>query len=221
MGTVVRFPERRHARASSKCLEAKRAKRSAERPAALARSVAKTRVHHSDGILSLHRHFEIVAGRAPTSAAIAAWESQSSKTDRNEVIESGMTESIGHSVLNFKDGPSLDCELALGQTVPMAPQKLLTDFELQFLARTYVARKQKFTQQEMAEELERGMKQDHYKQFEVRNRLPYEYLDRFIKLTGVTYEWLVAGRGPGPAWKDRYQQLLERQKKPKKGRKAA
>ena len=221
MGIVVRLPVQRHARASSICFAAKRAKRSAVTPPVLAVSAAKTRVHHSEGILSRCHHFETADARAPISEAIASRETQSSMTVRNE-FESTMTEFIGPKVLKFKDAASLDCELSLGQNVPMAPKKLLSDFELQFLARTYAARKQRFeTQQEIAEELERGMKQDHYKQFEVRNRLPYEYLDRFIKVTGVTYEWLVAGRGPGPAWRQRYEQLLERQKKPKKGRKVA
>jgi len=102
----------------------------------------------------------------------------------------------------------------------MTGRNPLGDFDLRFLARTYAARKLKFeTQQEIAEEL--GMTQDHYKQYEVRGPLPHDLIDRFLRKTGVSYEWLFAGRGPGPAWQERYEQLLERQKKPKKGRKAA
>src|SRR5437870_5548881 len=102
MGIVVRLPVQRHARASSNCFAAKRAKRSADKPAALARSVAKTRVHHSEGMLSLCHHLETALARAPISEAIASREAQSSMTARNE-FESAMPESIGRTVLKCKD----------------------------------------------------------------------------------------------------------------------
>ena len=69
--------------------------------------------------------------------------------------------------------------------------------------------------------LQDGMKQDSYKQYEARNTLPVELFDKFVRLTGVTLDWLVAGRGPGPDWQERYQKLLEKQKRPKKAKKAA
>lgn len=101
-------------------------------------------------------------------------------------------------------------------------KKILSDFECAFLARTYAARKLKYdTQEEMAPALQDGMKQDTYKQYESRGPLPYELVDRFLKLTGVTYEWLFTGRGIGPAWRERYEILLSKQQKPKRPQKAA
>lgn len=114
----------------------------------------------------------------------------------------------------------MDCKLGIGQTVPMAARNPLDDFDLRFLARTYAARKLKFeTQQEIADDL--GISQDHYKQFEVRSPLPHALVDRFLRLTGVTYEWLFAGRGAGPAWQGRYEDLIDRQRKPRRRQKAA
>lgn len=141
-------------------------------------------------------------------------------TARN-VARSDIDDSIGQTVLEHKAILSLDGELPIGHNVPMA-KKVLTDFECRFLARTYAARKLKFeTQDEIASALQDGMKQDTYKQYEVRGTLPYELIDRFLKLTGVSYEWLFTGRGPGPAWQERYETLLSRQQKPKRARKAA
>lgn len=97
----------------------------------------------------------------------------------------------------------------------------LTDFECRFLARTCAARKLVASQDEFAGSLQDGMKQDHYKQYETRSPLPHALIDRFLKLTGVSYEWLFTGRGAGPAWQERYQELLSKQQKPKKSKKAA
>lgn len=221
MGIVVRFP--RHVRASSWVRAAKAVKISAERPAAFAVSVPKITLHHSAGTASRCHHFETAEARAPMSDAIASREAHSSIMERNVAkdAKSVMSESIGQTVLKGKAIASLDCELPIGHNVRMA-RKILTDFECRFLARTYAARKLKFeTQEEIAASLQTDMKQDTYKQYEVRGPLPYELIDRFLKLTGVSYEWLFTGRGPGPAWQDRYQKLLEKQNKPKKARKAA
>jgi hypothetical protein len=218
---VISFEERvRHARASAGSRAAKLVSKSAVTSAARAFSVAKTAAHHSDGILLRWPHLVTAVTGAPTSAAKASREDQSSMIERNEVKSDILTH-IGQSVLKHKAILSLDCELPLGHTVRMA-KKVLTDFECRFLARTYAARKLKFdTQDEIAPMLQEGMKQDSYKQYEARNILPMELVDRFVKLTGVNHEWLISGRGPGPAWQERYQKLLEKQKKPKRGKRAA
>jgi hypothetical protein len=217
MGIVIRFHQ---ARASTGSRAASAVSSSAVTRFAVAFSVASTADHQSDGMLLRCPHFVTAVTGAPTSAAMDSREGQSPMMERNEV-KSVMTTSIGQTVLKRKAVLSLDCELPLGHTVRMA-KKILTDFECRFLARTYAARKLKFeTQDDIAPMLEDGMKQDSYKQYETRNVLPVELFDKFVKLTGVTLDWLVAGRGPGPHWQDRYQKLLEKQQKPKKGKKVA
>jgi hypothetical protein len=209
-----------HARTSAGSRAAKAVRISAVTPAQIARSVPSTEDHHSAGMLLRCPHLVTAVTGAPTSAASASREGQSPMIDRNEV-KSDMTASIGQTVLKHKAFASLDCELPLGHNVPMA-KKVLTDFECRFLARVYAARKLKFeTQDDIAPMLQDGMKQDSYKQFEARNIMPVEMFDKFVKLTGVSLEWLITGRGPGPAWQERYQKLLEKQRKPKKGKKVA
>lgn len=101
-------------------------------------------------------------------------------------------------------------------------KKILSDFECRFLARTYVARKLRYaTQEEFAPFLKTGMEQDTYKQYESRSSLPHELVGKFLKLTGVSYEWLFEGKGAGPEWVERYQELLAKQQRLKKVRKAA
>ena len=219
MGDVVRGPWRRHARASAR--SARRVKSSAVSPAEIALSVESTEAHQLAGMLSRWNHFVTITAVVPTSEAIDARESpQSSTTSLNDVIFA-MGEPIGHLVLERKANLSLDCGESLGHNVRMA-KRLLTDFECRFLARTCAARKlAASSQDEFAGSLQDGMKQDHYKQFETRSMLPHHLIDRFLKLTGVGYEWLFTGRGAGPAWQDRYQELLAKQVKPKKVRKAA
>jgi len=145
---------------------------------------------------------------------------QSATTSLNDAIFA-MREPIGHLVLERKANLSLDEQKSLGHTVRMM-RRPLTDFECRFLARTCAARKLVAgSQDEFAPRLQDGMKQDHYKQYETRSLLPHELVDRFLRLTGVNYEWLFTGRGAGPTWQDRYQELLAKQEKPKKGKKAA
>lgn len=227
MGIVVHGPWR-HARASSNsaagCRAAKAVRASAFRPAATALSVIKMADHHSAGTLSRCHHFETADALASKSiarksTAIASLDGHKSMIERND--KSVMPTSVGHSVLKSKDLLSLDCELPLGHTVPMA-KKMLTDFECCFLARTYAARKLRYNAgEDIAPKLQDNMRQDGYKQYETRGPLPHELIDRFLDLTGVTYEWLFTGRGPGPAWQDRYEILRNRQRRPKKTKKQA
>lgn len=218
MGIVVRFPH--HVRASAVSRAAKRVKTSAVTPEVFAFCVARTEAHQPAGMLSRCHHFVTLGPVAPVSTAIASRESHNSITSLNEPIFA-MSGPIGHLVLKRKANLSLDCKIPLGHTVRMT-RRPLTDFECRFLARTCAARKLVApSQDEFAPRLQDGMKQDHYKQYETRSPLPHELIDRFLKLTGVNYEWLFTGRGVGPTWQDRYQELLAKQQKPKKGKKAA
>jgi hypothetical protein len=130
---------------------------------------------------------------------------------------------IGQVVLIDKANPSLDETLLLGQNVPMANQrkKPLSKYELGFLARTWAARESKDLSQDKFGEQLGGFSQDHYKQYEIRGMLPHELIPKFLELTGVSYDYLFTGRAAGPAWRERYQVLLERQEKSKKVKKAA
>lgn len=99
--------------------------------------------------------------------------------------------------------------------------KAISRYDLEFLARTYAAREDTgMTQEEFGEKLG-GFSQDHYKQYEVRGPLPHHLIAAFLELTGVTYPYLFTGRAAGPSWIERYQQLVERQQKKQKIKKAA
>lgn len=198
MGVVVRFPVRRHARASS-TLAANTAKRSADNPASLALFVARTRVHHSEGILSLSRHFEIAGGRAPMSAAISAWESQSSMIERNEEGESTIPDSVRQSVLKHKDKVSWDEICPQGHNVLMKKPKPVSVFKEQFTARVAHARHEAgYTQATMAEALGFGPTDDSkaqgkYHKYEKRSLMPHYLIPQFCALCDVPLGWLYSG----------------------------
>jgi hypothetical protein len=218
-GTVVRLPAR-HARASKNSRAAKVVNRSADTLAVRARSVESSATQYSAGILSLCHHLETcVAETFGSSAAKASRDlPQSSMMLRNDV-RLDIAKTIGHSVLKRKATPSLDTSQPLGQNVPMvrSKKKVLSDYELQFLARTFAARNVTGkTQAKFADLLQKGMEQDFYKQYETRSMLPHELIDRFLELTGVDPIWLFGGRGKGPAWRERYEELQAKQVKPRK-----
>lgn len=100
-------------------------------------------------------------------------------------------------------------------------KKVLSDYDLRFLARTFAAREAaNMTQEQMGAKLG-GLPQDTYKQYEIRSTLPHELIDPFLSLTKVSYEYLFTGHVEGPAWRDRYARLVEKQKASKKAKKAA
>jgi hypothetical protein len=126
---VLRFPKRRHARASSSSPAGRRAKISAVTPAAFALSVDKTLGHHLDGIVSLRHHLMTAQLPAPTSAAMASRELQSSITDRKDAkgeSEATIGESLGQTVPICKANMSRDMEKPVGHSVPMIdkPEKI-------------------------------------------------------------------------------------------------
>lgn len=195
---IIQFPQH-HVRASSVCFAANRAKNSAVTPAAFARSVAKTRVHHSEGILSLSRHFEIAGGRPPMSAAISAWESQSSMTERNDEGESTIPDLIRQLVLKDKDKVSWDDGSPQGHNVLMKKSKPISTFKDEFTARVAHARqKAGYTQATMAEALGFGPTDDSkaqgkYHKYEKRSLMPHYLIPQFCALCDITVGWLYNG----------------------------
>jgi hypothetical protein len=120
MNNVVRFP-RRHVGISSDTLAARRAKSSADKPAALAVSVAKTRVHQSGGMASRLTHLRTTEpSLAPNSAAIASRERHKSMIERNELRdESAMPGLLGHTVPICKGNMVRDLKIPVGHSGPM------------------------------------------------------------------------------------------------------
>lgn len=88
-----------------------------------------------------------------------------------------------------------------------------------FLGRVRAARELRFgTQEELCEVL--GLAQPTYHKYETRSLMPHMLIPRFCLACGVSTDWLIAARGPGPAWKSREEETKPRQKRPKR-RKAA
>jgi hypothetical protein len=192
---VVAFPQRGHVRASAGSRAASLANVSAVTPADLAGSVCETANHHSPGIRSLCDHFRIAGTPAPRSDAIASCDGQSRITSRNEA-GSCMPNVLGQSVLKSKPNVSHDGVDLMGHSVPMKDQAK-TAYKTAFMARVTAARKLRFTQQAMAESL--GMEQDSYKQYETRSLMPHHLIPRFCTICGVSTDWLITGKGAGPA----------------------
>lgn len=198
MGIIVRFPRKRHVRASINSRAASEVSKSADTRAALATSVANIAAHHSAGTLSRCHHLETAEALAPTSEAIASRESpQSSISARNDVIGLVMPTFIGPIVLKRKAILSLDGVKFLGHTVHMAEAETETQYKQRFMARVAEARIARGLKQwQLAEAL--GMAQDKYKQYESRSLLPHHLIGRFCIVTRVDPEWLVTGRGQKP-----------------------
>jgi transcriptional regulator with XRE-family HTH domain len=79
----------------------------------------------------------------------------------------------------------------------MTPSR--SDIEADFIGRTIAARKLQFeTQQEIAAVL--GLTQPTYAKYEKRSPLPFYLMERFCQICQVRAEWLITGKGPGPAW---------------------
>lgn len=169
---------------------------SAVRPAAVARSVARTSSHQSAGTLLRCHHLETTQDRTPISAAMASLEGHSSMISRKELI-CDIPNFLGHSVLKRKAILSLDSDLPLGHNVPMAEPETETQYKQRFMQRVAEARIARGLKQwQLAEAL--GMAQDKYKQYEGRSLLPHHLIGRFCIVTRVDPVWLVTGRGQKP-----------------------
>lgn len=72
-----------------------------------------------------------------------------------------------------------------------------TAYKLAFMARVTAARSARFTQETMA--LSLGIEQDKYKHYEARSLMPHHLIPRFCAICGVSTEWLITGKGAGPA----------------------
>jgi hypothetical protein len=197
MGIVVRFP-RRHVGTSSITLADRRAKSSAVHPAALAFSVAKTRVHHSEGIASRINHLrttELLL--TPSSEAIASRDPQRSITDRNDVnveSESAMPELLGHSVPICKGNMVRDLKSPVGHSDPMGKDhENLAESAWQKAFQQRLSRIQgKRTHEAMAEFLE--MPVESWKKCVNRgDSFPIRKLPRLALLAGIPVESLIKG----------------------------
>lgn len=194
MGKVIRFPGR-HGCAPAGSRAAKRAKRSEVIPFASAFSVARTRVHHSDGMLSRFHHLITAQLPAPTSEAIASRESQSSMIERNE-SKSGMHESMGLTVPKIKAVLSHDTVSREGHSVPMSESTediTETEWREGFRQRLIMARKPR-TQETMARLL--GISRDQYSKYELKDQprmMSPRLLPKFADICGVDLRDLIEG----------------------------
>ena len=188
-GTVLRFPKRRHARASVKTpgpIEERAASLvsiSAVKPALAAVGDSSIAFHQSDGMLLRNRHLRATSTLAPISDAMASGEGQSLITSRNEV-GSLMPSLLGQSVLNVKDDVSSDVaghfvlQSGMGKTQPS------TAFKRAFTAQIKAAREAKGLKQDQMGRLI-GLSQGSYKQYEGRTLMPHELLPKFCHEAGI------------------------------------
>ena len=174
---------------------------SAVTPAALPLSEDRIALHHSEGMERRCHHLETCQAEAPTSAAIASRDGQSSMTARNE-LGSLMPPSLGPLVLNVKDQPSRDAEGRNVLSLRMGTGNRSSDFKKAFTARVKAARMATGrTQQEMADEL--GLAQDRYKQYEGRTLMPHELLLRFSVICDLDPGYFFTGRRAVPSQEKR------------------
>lgn len=80
----------------------------------------------------------------------------------------------------------------------MAEQEVLSDYERGFIARVRAARALRFDTQE-AFCISQKIKQTSYKVFETERLLPLEVIEQYCAAWGVTIDWLITGKGAGPA----------------------
>jgi len=197
MGIVVRFPRQRHARASSTCFSAKRAKRSAVKPADFAVSVAKTRVHQSDGILLRCHHFRTLDEPPPSiSEDMASLDGQRSMTERKDVMGESvcMPELLGQCVPICKGIMFRDINSPVGHSGPMGKtRENLTESAWQMAFQERLSRIQgKRTHEAMAEYLE--MPVESWKKCVNRgDTFPIRKLQRLALLAGIPVESLIKG----------------------------
>ena len=198
MGSIDRsLAARRHARASSTCLAAKRVKRSAVKPADLAFSVDKTVRHHSDGILLRCHHLRTVDEPPhPMSDDIASLDGQRSMTARNEVMAESVSISglLGQYVPICKGILVRDLKTPVGHSDPMGKShENLTESAWQTAFQERLSRIQgKRTHEAMAEYLE--MPIESWKKCVNRgDAFPIRKLPRLALLAGIPVESLIKG----------------------------
>ncbi len=193
---IIKFPKRRHVRASASSRAASAIIFSAVRPDLRATAVPRIEAHHSDGILSRRRHLETIEYVAPMSDTAASMEGHRSITALNEIgfdIES----CLGQIGLDGKANVADDCDGAGVDNPAMVDRMSETEEKLAFIRRVKQARMARFaTQKPICTIL--GIDQGVYKHYETRSPLPYRFIPKFIAATGVEYEWLLTGDGQGP-----------------------
>lgn len=202
MGTVVRFPRRRHVRNSAGSRAANAVKSSAVTPFSEAFGVASSADHHSEGILSRLSHLRTAQEPAPTSAAISSREGHKSMIERNEV-KSDMTESMGQSVPKIKAIVSHDYMPVLGHSVPMSQDDeniAETAWREAFCERLREVQGKR-TQDQMATVL--GISRDNWNKYINRgSAVPIRLLPKIAAVGAKSLEWLIGGdKQPKPASK--------------------
>lgn len=193
MDNVVLFP--RHARASS-VLSAKRANRSAVKPAALALSVARTRIHQSEGILLRCHHLRTLDDPPQSiSDAIASREAQSPMTSLNEVIgESTMPGLLGHYVPICKGIMGRDMKTPVGHHGPMGKDwEKLSDSEWRGAFQLRLNRIQGHRSHDAMADL-LGISVESWKKCVNRgDSFPLRRLPKLASLAGISIESLIKG----------------------------
>lgn len=159
---------------------------STETLAARAKLLAVTAAHHHDGMLSRCHHLLTVCDRAPSSAAIASRDGQSSITARKDC----MSRSIVRNVLSRNPYENTKIGLAdTRQNVLSFPAMGHNISEADFLkavtGRIKAAREDKgLSQTEMA--LILGIKQGTYHKYECRTIMPAHLMLKFCFHVGAT-----------------------------------
>lgn len=190
-----------HGRASEGSCAANSVSSAAVIPFSLARSVFRSRCHHSAGMLLRVLHFGTVQRPASSSAASSSGEGHRSMTSLKDdgaeiaVAASVMAANLGQTVLKCKDNLALDVENRLGHTVQMAESDEKNEYEQEFIARVKAARIATGKKQWQVAEL-MGIKQDQYKHYEVGRLIPHHLIGRFCLIASVEPSWLLTGRGP-------------------------
>lgn len=149
------------------------------------------------------------------SEAHASRVGQRSSTERKS-LKSDIAPVLGPFVLKIKDQSSRDCGECSGHNVRMG-ERSSSQFKAEFIGRVRAARERNFDNQTRFAENVMGMRQDRWKRYEIDTLLPHELIPRFCDVCAVTFDWLVAGRGKGPAWQPYERQAREiKRKKTKK-----
>jgi hypothetical protein len=203
VGNVIQFgPERCHRRALSSSRASSSARSSIDTPDAFAVSVAATRDHQSEGMTPRLHHLETASAPGPapsvaSASAMALRVGQSSTTARNDSGRPVIESDIGQNGLYLKANMAADVGGEENDNAGMPAKRTDSEEARDFIARVRAARKSRYTQKQIAGILD--IEQDVYKHYEKRSPLPHRYIPKFVLATGVTFEWLLAAEGAGPA----------------------
>ena len=138
--------------------------------------------------------------------------------ERNEVCAS-IDHGLRQFVLNGKAILSDDEPMCDSHNFLMAKAPPHSDFLPGFLGRVAAARRKKFPKNQIDMCIALGWRpedQSKWAKYETKTKLPHELIDQVCKICDVSMEWLLTGRGAGPAWAPVYPTTKTRQRRPKK-----